>query len=101
MIYPLLKHLHILPRSRGLFLLALWEISGNQWIERSKIVSATTSAIRDNTRDKAIVDDLENAGLVESKMAYNGKNKGTCMVRVTKNGQNWLREGYELTKTTL
>jgi hypothetical protein len=100
MIHPLVKHIRSLSNGRGLFLLALWEIAGRGWIDRITIVHAATDSARNNSRHRMIASDLEKAGFIETAFVPNGVNKGTCQIRITKKGQEWLQEGYELTKGT-
>jgi hypothetical protein len=101
MIHPLLKHLLTIPKGRGLFLLALWELGGKGWVERSKVVKAALFSECNREHHKRIVLDLVKLGFIESEIQPNGINQGAAMVRITDSGVAWLQEGYKLTKDKL
>ena len=98
MMHPFIKHLLTIPNARGLFLLALWEISGKGWIERSRIIDSIDISEANRKQHKKVALDLVKLDFIETKLEPNRHNQGTTMIKITNKGIAWLQEGYKLTK---
>lgn len=72
--------------SQWLLLLATWELSPRDWIERRTVLDAI-SISKDSSNVSTITQTLINLGLLEAKKTRTGPAITSCQIRLTRDGR--------------
>ena len=81
----------------GLVILTVYELAGRGWIERRNVLDICFQTNSTKVA-KPVMDGLEKGGLIEAKLAENGVNGGSVLMRLTAAGVATIREAFRATK---
>jgi hypothetical protein len=83
-----------------LLLLATWELSPRDWIER-RLVLDSISISKDSSNVSSVTQTLIALGLIEAKKTRTGPTVTSCQIRLTPDGRAEIKAALKLAKLAL